>query len=78
MPAQKLTFEKICKLEPEIQELYIRAKNLKEKKKAYEFFHRQVKPVLTTLVGERARLPSLRSFEAYELAIDKIHHVLGL
>ncbi len=78
MATKSLSFDQICELEPEIKELYVRAKNLKEKKKAYEFWHRQMKPVLTTLVGEHARHPALRSFEAYETAIDKIRQVLGL
>lgn len=76
--SKKLTFEKICAMEPEIKELYDRAKNLKEKRKAYEFWHRQVIPPLTTLVGEHAKLEQLRSFDAYEVVVDKIRAVLGL
>jgi hypothetical protein len=73
-----LTFERICELEPEVKELYLKAKNLKDKRKNYELWHRQLKPILTTLVGEHAKNPTLRSFEALEAATDKITHVLGL
>jgi hypothetical protein len=78
MTDKVLSFDQICALEPEIRELYLQAKNLKEKKKAYELWHRKLKPNLTTLVGEHAKHPELRSYQAYATAIDKIMKVLGL
>ena len=78
MVVKRLTFEDICDLEPEIRELYLRAKNSKDKRRNYELWHRQLKPIVTTLVGEHAKRPSLRSYDALEIAIDKITHVLGL
>jgi hypothetical protein len=77
-PKKKLTFDDICKIEPEIFELYQEAKRLKEKKNTYEIFHRRIKPNLTLLVGEHAKHPKLRTFEAYEAALDKIMRVLGI
>ncbi len=78
MPVKRLSFEEICEIEPEIKELLTQAKNLKEKRKAYELWHHKLKPNLTTLVGEHSKHPTLRSYEAYETAIDKIMKVLGL
>jgi len=78
MAAKGLTFEQICAIEPEIRELYQQAKNIKEKRKAYELWHHKLKPNLTTLVGEYSKHPELRSYQAYETAIDKIMKVLGL
>jgi 2'-5' RNA ligase len=78
MPSKKLTFDDICRIEPEIKELYLLAKSLKEKKNTYELFHRRFKPHLTMLVGERSKHARLRDFEAYGTAVDKIMKVLGL
>jgi hypothetical protein len=75
---KKLTFEDICKLEPEIHELYQEARRLREKKNTYEIFHRRIKPNLTLLVGEHAKHAKLRTFEAYEVALDKIMRVLDI
>jgi hypothetical protein len=78
MAPKKLSFADICKIEPEIKELYDLAKKLKEKKNTYELWHRRFKPSLTLLVGEHAKNPELRPFEVYEVAIDKIMKVLDV
>jgi 2'-5' RNA ligase len=78
MAAKKLTFDDICRIEPEIKELFQLAKTLKEKKNTYEIWHRRFKPHLTMLVGERSKHEKLRSFEAYEIAVDKIMKTLGV
>jgi len=78
MPPKKLTFDEICRIEPEIKELYQLAKKLKDKKNTYELWHRRFKPNLTILVGEHSKHPELRSFEAYEVAVDKIMRTLDV
>jgi 2'-5' RNA ligase len=78
MVTKKLTFDDICRIEPEIKELFQLAKTLKEKKNTYEIWHRRFKPHLTMLVGERSKHPQLRTFEAYETAVDKIMKTLGV
>jgi 2'-5' RNA ligase len=78
MASKKLTFDEICRIEPELKELYELAKELKEKKNTYELFHRRFKPHLTMLVGERSKRPELRTYEAYATAVDKIMKTLGV
>ena len=74
----KLSFDQICRIEPEIKELYDLAKKLSDKKNTYELWHRRFKPNLTLLVGEHSKHPELQSYDAYETAVDKIMKVLDV
>ena len=79
---ENLTFDEICRIEPELRTLARLARGEHKRARGSEFYcanavwYQDLKPVLVRLVGWHARSRELRSSAIYDLACDTIYRLL--
>lgn len=79
--APSITWERICRLNPLMRNLYEEAKSIKDDKRKKRFcanviWENQLKPYMVNHVGWNSPIPELRSSLVYNITYEKIYNAL--